>query len=218
LSNCDLINLTPEHSRQLEKGLLLPVMEMFYSIQGEGFNTGKPAAFIRVGGCDVGCHWCDVKESWDAALHPLTSVSDIVDYAHAFPANAVVITGGEPLMYNLDPLCDNLKEKGVTIYLETCGGYPLTGQYDWICLSPKRNLDARRDMLHMADELKVIVHDRDDFAWAERNADKVKQNCRLFLQPEWSRYTEILPVIVDYIKAHPQWMVSIQAHKFMHIP
>ena len=218
MSDCELINLTPENSRQLEKGLLLPVMEMFYSIQGEGFNTGKPAAFLRIGGCDVGCHWCDVKESWDAALHPLTIVNDIVDYVHAFPANAVVITGGEPLRYNLDPLCDSLKEQGVTIYLETCGGYPITGQYDWICLSPKMNMEPRRDMLHMADELKVIVYDEDDLEWAERNAERVKQNCRLYLQPEWSKYTEILPVIVDYIKAHPQWMVSIQAHKFMHIP
>ncbi|MFP4065020.1 MAG: 7-carboxy-7-deazaguanine synthase QueE [Bacteroidales bacterium] len=218
MSDCELINLTPENSRQLERGLLLPVMEMFYSIQGEGFNTGRPAAFVRIGGCDVGCHWCDVKESWNAALHPLTIVSDIVDYVYAFPANAVVITGGEPLRYNLNSLCGSLKEKGVSIYLETCGGYPLSGQYDWICLSPKRNMEPRPDMLHMADELKVIVYDKDDLEWAERNAERVKQNCRLYLQPEWSRYTEILPVIVDYIKAHPQWMVSIQAHKFMRIP
>ncbi len=202
----------------MEEGLLLPVMEMFSSLQGEGFHTGKASAFLRIGGCDVGCYWCDVKESWDASLHPLTGIHDIIDYVSAFPAKAVVITGGEPLNYNLEPLCAGLKKNGVCIYLETCGAYPLTGQYDWICLSPKPNLRPRTDMLHMADELKVIIREEKDFDWAEKNAGQVKEKCRLFLQPEWSQYQHILPRIVDYVKQHPRWMVSLQAHKFMNIP
>lgn len=218
MSDCTLINLNPADSELLDKGMLLPVMEMFYSIQGEGGNTGKPAAFVRIGGCDVGCHWCDVKESWNAALHPLTKTRDIIDYVHAFPANAVVITGGEPLKYRLDPLCEGLKEKGVTIYLETCGAYSSQGKFDWICLSPKKNLPPRQDMLDRADELKMIIHDRSDFQWAEKHAAMVGEKCRLFLQPEWSRSGQMLPEIVEYVKEHPQWMVSLQSHKFMNIP
>lgn len=212
------INITTEQQRLLDKGLLLPVMEMFYSIQGEGYNTGKPAAFLRIGGCDVGCHWCDVKEAWDASLHPLTALEDIVSFVASFPAQAVVVTGGEPLNYNLDALCVALREKGVKIYIETCGAYPLTGCYDWICLSPKRNQPPRPDMLHMADELKVIIHEPADLAWAEENARMVKQKCMRYLQPEWSKYSEILPVIVEYVKQHKHWMVSLQSHKFMNIP
>ncbi len=218
MTDCRLINLDPGSRELLDRGDLLPVMEMFYSIQGEGYNTGRPAAFVRIGGCDVGCHWCDVKEAWDASVHPLTEKRDIIDYVHAFPAGAAVITGGEPLMYNLGPLCEGLRQKGVTIYLETCGSYPLSGQFDWICLSPKRSLDPRHDMLHMADEMKVIVYDSSDLEWAEKNAMQVKEKCLLYLQPEWSRYNEILPVIVEYVKNHPQWMVSLQSHKFMNIP
>ncbi len=193
-------------------------MERFYSVQGEGFHTGKPASFIRIGGCDVGCHWCDVKEAWDASLHPLTPVNEIVDFVASQPAKAVVITGGEPLSYNLDILCASLKKHHVSIFLETCGAYPISGQYDWICLSPKRNLKPRRDLLLAADELKVIIHDTGDFAWASENAALVKDKCRLFLQPEWSRYHKILPSIVSYVKKHPEWMISLQAHKFMKIP
>ncbi len=218
MSDCKLINLDPGKKELLDRGQLLPVMEMFYSVQGEGFNTGRPAAFVRIGGCDVGCHWCDVKEAWDASVHPLTVTQDIIDYVHAFPAGAAVITGGEPLMYNLGTLCEGLRKKGVTIYLETCGAYPLSGHFDWICLSPKRNTTPRHDMLNMADELKVIVHERADFQWAEQNAMLVKEKCQLYLQPEWSRYNEIVPLVVDYVKNHPQWMVSLQAHKFMNIP
>lgn len=202
----------------LDRGFLLPVMEMFYSIQGEGFNTGKPAAFVRIGGCDVGCHWCDVKESWNAALHPLTKTADIIDFVHAFPANAVVLTGGEPLKYKLDLLCDGLKDKGATIYLETCGAYSSTALFDWICLSPKKNLPPRQDMLERADELKMIIHEESDFKWAEKHAALVHQECRLFLQPEWSQSGDMLPIIIEYVKQHPQWMVSLQSHKFMNIP
>lgn len=218
MTDCELINLDPAERKLLHEGTLLPVMEKFHSIQGEGFNTGSPAAFVRIGGCDVGCHWCDVKESWDASLHPLTRITDIIDYVSAFPAKAVVITGGEPLNYNLNALCAGLKQKGVTVFLETCGAYPLSGQYDWICISPKKNMKPRQDLMHMADELKVIIHETTDLAWAEENALLVNVKCRLFLQPEWSKYKQILPKIVDYVKHHPQWMVSLQAHKFMNIP
>lgn len=202
----------------LNRGLLLPVMEMFYSVQGEGFNTGKPAAFVRIGGCDVGCHWCDVKEAWDASVHPLTRTEDIIDYLSGFPAKSVVITGGEPLSYNLEPLCKGLKKRGIKIFIETCGAYPLSGSFDWICLSPKRNMKPLAEMLQMADELKVIIHKMADLDWAAKNADLVQPGCLLYLQPEWSKYNEMLPQIVDYVKQHPRWMISLQAHKFMNIP
>lgn len=212
------INLPPEQQSRLLAGELLPVMERFYSLQGEGFHTGKPASFLRIGGCDVGCYWCDVKEAWDASVHPLTPIEDIIQFVLAQPAKALVITGGEPLSYNLDKLCAALKEKQVTIFLETCGAYPLSGQYDWICLSPKTNMEPRRDMLHAADELKVIIRDPSDFSWAEKNASLVKDKCKLFLQPEWSQHHKILPRIVSYVKENPKWMVSLQAHKYMQIP
>ena len=202
----------------LDRGLLLPVMEMFYSIQGEGYNTGKAAFFIRIGGCDVGCHWCDVKESWDASVHPLSTVDEIVEKVLEFPARAVVITGGEPLKYNLDILCRMLKENDIRIFLETSGTYPLSGSFDWICLSPKSQQNPRKDMLQLADELKVIIYDEEDFQWAEKNLPFVKEKCLLYLQPEWSRYRKILPSIVDYILSNPRWMFSLQSHKFMNIP
>lgn len=198
--------------------MLLPVMEVFYSIQGEGFNTGKAASFLRIGGCDVGCHWCDIKESWNAAMHPLSPTADVLERLCSFPSKAVVITGGEPLMANLGPLCSGLKKKGMTIYLETSGAYPVSGQFDWICLSPKRNARPRTDLALMADELKVIVHEAADLDWAVENAAIVKDKCLLYLQPEWSRYPEVLPLVVDFVKDHPRWMISLQSHKFMHIP
>ena len=193
-------------------------MEMFYSIQGEGYNTGKAAGFVRVGGCDVGCHWCDVKEAWDASLHPPTPLEEIVEILASYPSKAVVITGGEPLMYNLEPLTAALKAHGISIFLETSGAYPLSGRFDWICLSPKSNIAPRRDMLLMADELKVIIHEEADFEWAQQHAPLVKEKCLLYLQPEWSRHQQMLPRIVDFVQQHPQWMVSLQAHKYMNIP
>lgn len=210
--------LDPVTLQRLEEGLLLPVMEMFYSIQGEGYQTGKAAWFIRIGGCDVGCHWCDVKESWDARLHPLMPLEQIMDGAMSVPAKSVVITGGEPLMYNLDALCSALKAAGIEIFLETSGSWPVSGKFDWICLSPKQNMPPKQDMLLMADELKVIIHDDEDFLWAESHANLVKSSCRLFLQPEWSQFTAMLPRIVDYVLKHPRWMVSLQSHKYMNIP
>ncbi|MFW5725965.1 MAG: 7-carboxy-7-deazaguanine synthase QueE [Bacteroidota bacterium] len=193
-------------------------MEMFYSVQGEGYNTGKAAFFIRIGGCDVGCHWCDVKESWDASVHPLTTTEEILENIKKYPARSVVITGGEPLMYNLDHLCALLKENNISIFLETSGTFPLSGVFDWICLSPKPQVEPRRDMLQLADELKVIICDHEDFLWAEKNVSRVKQKCLLYLQPEWSRYKKMLPAIVDYVMNHPWWMISLQSHKFMNIP
>lgn len=201
-----------------EDGTLLPLMEEFYTIQGEGYNTGKAAYFIRLGGCDVGCHWCDVKESWDASLHPLTSADRIVEQAMQHPAKTVVITGGEPLIYNLDYLTAKLKEKGIKTFVETSGAYPLSGQWDWICLSPKKFKSPRPDITPFAHELKVIVFNKSDFAWAEDYAKLVSPECKLYLQPEWSKNEVITPLIIEYVKNNPKWDISLQTHKFMNIP
>jgi 7-carboxy-7-deazaguanine synthase len=202
----------------LEEGKLLPLMEDFYTIQGEGFNSGKAAYFIRIGGCDVGCHWCDVKESWDASLHPLTTADDIVDKVAAANAKAVVVTGGEPLQYNLDYLAGHFKKNGIETFVETSGAYPLSGVWDWICLSPKKNMLPLEGIYKNAHELKVIVHNKHDLIFAEEQAEKVSGSCYLFLQPEWGKRNEMMPVIIEYIKSHPKWMISIQAHKYMNIP
>lgn len=200
------------------QGTSLPLMEEFYTIQGEGYNTGKAAYFIRLGGCDVGCHWCDVKESWDADAHPNTEIGDIVHRARQYPAKTVVITGGEPLIYNLDPLTQTLKKEGITILLETSGAYPLTGVWDWICLSPKKFKAPLPSVLRSAHELKVVVFNKSDFKWAEQHAAEVHPDCKLYLQPEWSKRDEIMPLIVDYVKDNPKWMVSLQTHKYLDIP
>lgn len=201
-----------------EDGTLLPLMEEFYTIQGEGYNTGKAAYFIRLGGCDVGCHWCDVKESWDASVHPLTAADKIVEHACQYPAKTVVVTGGEPLIYNMDYLTKELKAKGIQTFIETSGAYPLSGEWDWICLSPKKFKAPRPDITSFADELKVIVFNKSDFKWAEDYAKTVSASCKLYLQPEWSKAKEITPLIIDYVKENPQWEVSLQSHKFMNIP
>ncbi|MDY0904198.1 7-carboxy-7-deazaguanine synthase QueE [Pedobacter sp. CFBP9032] len=201
-----------------EDGTLLPLMEEFYTIQGEGFNTGKAAYFIRLGGCDVGCHWCDVKESWDAEMHPLTQSDVIVDNADKFPGKAVVITGGEPLIYNLDYLTNKLKERGILTFIETSGAYPLSGNWDWICLSPKKFKAPRPDITLFAHELKVIVFNKSDFKWAEEYAAMVSPTCKLYLQPEWSKSKEITPMIIEYVMANPKWEISLQTHKFLNIP
>lgn len=201
-----------------KNGKLLPLMEDFYTIQGEGFHTGKAAYFLRIGGCDVGCYWCDVKESWNPKLHPLTLAEVISERVTAFPAKTVVVTGGEPLMYNLDYLCMLLKEKGLQLHIETSGSHSFSGDFDWVCLSPKRKSPPKAEVFSKANELKVIIFDETDFAWAEENAAKVEQSCYLCLQPEWSRMQVVLPSIIDYVMQHPQWHISLQAHKFMHIP
>jgi 7-carboxy-7-deazaguanine synthase len=200
------------------EGKQLPVMEQFYTIQGEGFHSGKAAYFIRIGGCDVGCHWCDVKESWDAALHPLTDTDEIVKNALASGSDSVVITGGEPLMYQLDLLTSQLKRSGMKTFLETSGAYPLSGEWDWICLSPKKTMPPDEQILKKANELKVIIYNHHDFTWAEKHAADVGEDCCLFLQPEWSRMKKILPDIIDYVQKNTKWMVSLQIHKFMGIP
>jgi 7-carboxy-7-deazaguanine synthase len=213
-----LHSLQPDQEHLLKKGELLPLMEEFYTIQGEGYNTGKAAYFIRIGGCDVGCHWCDVKESWDANLHPLTSIQTIIDNVVSQQAESVVVTGGEPLIYNLDLLTTLLKEKNIKTFIETSGAYALSGKWDWLCLSPKKTLAPLDDLYDHANELKVIVFNQHDFLWAEEQANKVKKDCYLYLQPEWSKHEQLLPQIIDYVKKHPKWMISLQTHKYMHIP
>lgn len=201
-----------------EGGRKLPLVEEFYTIQGEGYHTGKAAYFIRIGGCDVGCSWCDTKFSWDPSLHPVVEADRIVEKVSTCPAAAVVVTGGEPLMVNLDYLTGRLKQKGIETFLETSGAYELSGTWDWICLSPKRNAPPVEGIFSQADELKVIVASQEDLGWALENAGKVRGDCKLFLQPEWSRRESMLPVIVEFVKTNPRWMVSLQSHKYMRIP
>ena len=196
----------------------LPIMEEFYSLQGEGFHTGKPAYFLRIGGCDVGCFFCDVKESWDASKHQLTSTDEVIERIAANKSKAVVVTGGEPLLYDLTYLCSELKKRGVSLFLETSGSEPLSGEWDWICLSPKHNHPPLQELLDQANELKVVIYDDQDFIWAEENALKVKENCFLFLQPEWSNSPLMMSKIVTYALDNPKWSVSLQSHKFMNIP
>jgi 7-carboxy-7-deazaguanine synthase len=196
----------------------LPIVEEFYSIQGEGFHTGKAAYFIRLGGCDIGCSWCDTPSSWNPELHPMTDVEEVIKHVIESGTDSVVVTGGEPLMWNLDYLCTQLKKNRVKIYLETSGAYPLSGRWDWICLSPKKNMPPADKICTLADELKIIIEDRSDFDWAEKYRMKVNKQCRLFLQPEWSRFEEAIPYIVDYVRKNKEWRISLQIHKYMHIP
>jgi 7-carboxy-7-deazaguanine synthase len=197
---------------------VLPLMEDFYTIQGEGFFQGHAAYFIRLAGCDVGCVWCDVKESWDAAAHPLVPVNEIVEKAKNSGTPMVVITGGEPAMYDLTVLTQTLKTAGLQTNIETSGVYPLTGTWDWVCFSPKKFKAPHPSIFSSADELKIIVYNKSDFSWAEEFASRVSDTCKLYLQPEWSKEKEMLPLIIDYVKDHPQWAVSLQIHKYMNIP
>ncbi|MGL4956734.1 MAG: 7-carboxy-7-deazaguanine synthase QueE [Bacteroidales bacterium] len=199
-------------------GRLLPLVEDFYSIQGEGFHTGKPAYFIRLGGCDVGCRWCDAKLTWNAQRYPPIATDEIVARASSFAAQAVVVTGGEPLNYNLNYLCAQLKQKGLQTFIETSGSQRLSGDWDWICLSPKQSQAPSEDFFLYANELKIIVENKKDLEWAEHCATKVSANCLLFLQAEWSKYSSITPIIVEYAKNNPKWNISLQAHKFMNVP
>jgi organic radical activating enzyme len=196
----------------------LPVMESFYTIQGEGFHQGKAAYFIRLGGCDVGCVWCDVKESWDADKHPQRAIPDLVQEAAAFPGRIAVITGGEPLMHNLDGLTKALHKAGFRTHMETSGSSPLSGSWDWITLSPKKFKAPLDEVCKQAHELKIVVYNKSDFAWAEKYAALVGKQCRLYLQPEWSRAAEMTPLIIDYVKDHPQWQISLQIHKYINVP
>ena len=202
----------------IRTGESLPLMEHFYTIQGEGCNSGKAAYFIRLGGCDVGCTWCDVKESWDANKHPVVSVDQMVDAALQHPAKLIVITGGEPLLYNLKVLTDTLHKKDLIASIETSGAYPLSGEWDWICVSPKKFKAPLPEVLKQAHELKVVIYHHTDFAWAEQHAEQVSANCKLLLQPEHSKFRTVAPLIVEYVKAHPQWQISLQTHKTLDIP
>ena len=206
-----------EVKNRVEEGVMLPLMEEFYTIQGEGYHKGTAAYFIRIGGCDVGCHWCDVKESWNADLHPPTDTSVIVENA-AKHSDTIVVTGGEPLMWNMNPLTNQLKAKGLKTHIETSGAYPLTGDWDWICLSPKKMKLPLKEVYSKANELKVIVYNRDDLRFAEEQAEKVNKNCILYLQPEWSKRDKVIPIIVEFVMANPKWKVSLQTHKYLNIP
>ena len=196
----------------------LPVMEHFYTLQGEGFFQGQAAYFIRLGGCDVGCIWCDVKESWDADAHPQYRIAELVDWVQQHPGRIVVITGGEPLMHDLTELTAALQAAGLRTHMETSGSSPMSGTWDWITLSPKKFKFPLEANLPLANELKIVVFNRTDFQWAEQWAAKVSPNCKLYLQPEWSKAAEVTPLIIDYIKEHPQWQLSLQVHKYIDVP
>ena len=196
----------------------LPVMEHFYTLQGEGMHQGKAAYFIRLAGCDVGCVWCDVKESWDAGKHPLLSIESLVKEVKATPAKIVVITGGEPLMHNLNLLTTELQNAGLRTNIETSGSHPLTGKWDWICLSPKKFKAPLPEIPPHANELKVVIFNKSDFEWAEEFAGKVSPACKLYLQPEWDKANQVTLLIVDYIKANPKWQLSLQIHKYINVP
>jgi organic radical activating enzyme len=209
--------LTQEVQKAVDRGELLPLMEEFYTIQGEGFHTGTAAYFIRIGGCDVGCHWCDVKESWNADLHPPTAIEHIVANAQK-DADTVVVTGGEPLTWDMSLLTASLKAAQLRVHIETSGSYPVTGHWDWFCLSPKKNRLPVPEAYQAANELKVIIHNKHDFIFAEEQAALVNPNAILFLQPEWSKREQMTPLIVDYVMQHPKWRVSLQTHKYLNIP
>ena len=209
--------LNKEVQLAVEKGVMLPLMEEFYTIQGEGFHTGTAAYFIRIGGCDVGCHWCDVKESWNAALHPPTETDVIVANAKKY-ADTVVVTGGEPLMWDMQALTSKLKNQNLKVHIETSGAYEVTGSWDWFCLSPKKNKLPVQSAFAIANELKVIIYNKHDFIFAEEQAAKVNPNAILFLQPEWSKKEEMTPLIIDYVMQNPKWRISLQTHKYLNIP
>ena len=212
---CRLMN--KEIQLLVNKGEMLPLMEEFYTIQGEGYHKGTAAYFIRIGGCDVGCHWCDVKESWNANLHPPTDINKIVENAKKY-SDTIVITGGEPLTWDMTLLTNKLKAEGLQIHIETSGAYKLTGTWDWICLSPKKMKLPTKEVYEKANELKVIVYNKDDFRFAEEQAAKVNKDCILYLQPEWSKRDKVVPEIVDYVMKNPKWKVSLQTHKYLNIP
>lgn len=201
----------------IDKGIMLPLMEEFYTIQGEGYYTGKAAYFIRVGGCDVGCHWCDVKESWNADLHPPTMADLIVENVKKH-TDTVVITGGEPLMWSMDYLTNLLQENNIKTHIETSGAYSFSGKWDWFCLSPKKTKLPLEEVYKEADELKMIIHNNSDFEFAEQQARKVSNKCELFLQPEWSKKEKMTEKIVEYVMKNPKWKISLQTHKYLNIP
>ncbi len=202
----------------INNSLTLPVMEAFYTLQGEGYHQGKAAYFIRLGGCDVGCVWCDVKESWDESLHPLLTIDSLRPAVKETPAEIVVITGGEPLMHDLNELTFSLRSAGLKTHIETSGAHPLSGSWDWICLSPKKFKAPLPEIIPLANELKIIVYNKSDFKWAEDYASQVSPACKLYLQPEWEKHDIVTPLIIDYIKSNPKWELSLQIHKYINVP
>ena len=209
--------LSKETQLAVDQGEMLPLMEEFYTIQGEGFHTGTAAYFVRIGGCDVGCHWCDVKESWNAELHPPTATDIIVENAKKY-ADTVVVTGGEPLTWDMTLLTQKLNSNNLKVHIETSGAYAVSGIWDWFCLSPKKNKLPVADAYAIANELKVIIYNKHDFIFAEEQAAKVNDKAILFLQPEWSKRNEMTPMIVDYVMKNPKWRISLQTHKYLNIP
>jgi 7-carboxy-7-deazaguanine synthase len=197
---------------------ILPLMEHFYTLQGEGFHTGRAAYFLRLGGCDVGCVWCDVKESWDANSHPKLDINTMLQYIQEAKAEMAVITGGEPLLHNLKELTELLQSNHIETNIETSGSSPLSGSWDWICLSPKKFKEPLLEVIEKANELKIVVFNKSDFEWAEKYAALVNPNCKLYLQPEWDKSSQMLPQIIDYVKQNPKWKISLQTHKFLQIP
>jgi len=196
----------------------IPVMESFYTIQGEGNHQGKAAYFVRLGGCDVGCVWCDVKESWEMSAHPLRDIAALIDEIPAGVSPIVVVTGGEPLMHDLNSLTTAIHARGLKAHLETSGSHPLTGDWDWICLSPKKFKSPLEEVIRQSDELKVVIYHSSDFEWGEKFVDRLKPSCLTYLQPEWSRAIQILPSMIEYIKKHPRWIMSLQVHKYIQVP
>ena len=207
-----------DNNIELKNGTVLPVMESFLTIQGEGYFSGKTSYFLRIGGCDVGCHWCDVKESWDPNLHPLVKVDTIIKSILETNVKTVVITGGEPLMWNMEYLTKQLVKNNIQIHLETSGAYPLSGSFNWICLSPKKTMKPLSSIYSLTNELKIIISNKNDFKWAMKFKKNVNSKCKLYLQPEWSKKDSILPIIIDFVTKNPQWTISLQAHKYMKIP
>jgi organic radical activating enzyme len=193
-------------------------MEHFYSLQGEGYHSGRAAYFIRIAGCDVGCVWCDVKESWDAAAHPKTEISAIVNLVKESGTDFVVITGGEPAMYDLTDLTKALKEAEMEIAIETSGAHPISGTFDWICLSPKKFKMPLEENYALAQELKMIIFNKHDFNWSNELKSKVSADCKLYIQPEWDKRNEMLPMMIDYVKENVDWKISLQTHKYLNIP
>jgi organic radical activating enzyme len=206
------------HFSQVDTSIELPVMERFYTLQGEGYHTGRAAHFVRVAGCDVGCVWCDVKESWEVENHPTLKIHELINEIKSTATNFVVITGGEPAMYDLTTFIDRLKKNGIESAIETSGCYQLKGDIDWYCFSPKKFKRPCDEAYERANELKVVVFNDSDLKWAEEHAHRVKADCHLFLQPEWSRQNRMLPTIIEYVKGNPKWRISLQTHKFMNIP
>jgi 7-carboxy-7-deazaguanine synthase len=203
---------------EINSGESLPLMEHFNTVQGEGFHSGKAAYFLRLGSCDIGCPWCDVKESWDASAHPQVLVKEMYRYVSDAEANTCVVTGGEPMLHNLLFLTELFQKKNIQLHVETSGAYPISGNWDWITISPKKFKKPLVQNLKIANELKVVIFHPNDFRWAEENAALVEKNCVLYLQPEWSKSDEMIPLMVEYVKKNPKWMISLQIHKFMNIP